>query len=68
MNNVDKNGSGAQDSQLARKPCGRCGIAIEGNEFCPACRNFFRGLRDRKVVFAKVVRRTQRHWSEVSGK
>ena len=68
MNNVRKNGSEAQASQSSRKPCGRCGTAIEENDFCPACQDFFRGLSGRKVVFTSVARRTQRHWSGVSDK
>ncbi len=68
MNNVHKNGNGAQASQIARKQCGRCGTAIEEDDFCPACRGFFRGLSGQKVVFATVVRRVQKDWSGVSGK
>jgi hypothetical protein len=68
VNNVDKNGIDVQGFQIARRPCGRCGTAIEENEFCPACRDFFRRLSGRKVIFATVVRRTQRRWSGVSGK
>jgi hypothetical protein len=68
VNNVDKNGIEAQASKIARKPCMRCGTVIEENESCPACREFFRGLSGRKVVFATVMRRTQRRWSGVSGK
>lgn len=64
MSNVNKNGIEAQASKIARKACGRCGTAIEENDFCPACRDFFRELSGRKVVFATLVRRTQRHWSE----
>jgi len=41
---------------------------LGGNEFCTARQDFFRGLSGRKVVFATVVRRTQRHWSEASSK
>jgi hypothetical protein len=68
VNNVDKKGIEAQASKIARKPCGRCGTAIEENAFCPACRDFFLGLSGQKVVFTTVARRTQRHWSGVSGK
>ena len=68
MNNVDENGIEAQASKTARKACGRCGTVIERNEFCLECRDFFRGLSGRKVPFATVGRRTQRHWSGVSGK
>ena len=58
MNNVKKNDIEAQASKIVRKPCGRCGTAIEENDFCPACRDFFRELSGRKVVFATGVRRT----------
>jgi hypothetical protein len=68
VNNVDKNGIEAQASKIVRKPCGRCGTAIERNEFCAACRDLFHGLSGRKVVFTADIRRTQRRWSGVSGK
>jgi len=62
------NRSGVQSSEIARKPCGRCGIAVGENEFCPPCRDFFLELSRRKVVFVTVMRRTQKHWSGVSAK
>lgn len=68
MKNIDKNSIEAQASQITREQCGLCGTAIEGNEFCAACRDFFRGLSGRKVVFATVVRRVQKDWSGASGK
>ena len=57
-----------QAYQIARKPCGLYGTPIEGNEFRAACLDYFRGLSGQKVAFETVVRRTQRHWSGVSGK
>jgi hypothetical protein len=68
VNNVDNTGIEARASKIARKPCGRCGTAIEENTFCSACRDFFRGLSGWKVVITKVTRRTQRHWSGFSDK
>ncbi len=68
MKNSKTIGIGADASTAVPKRCARCGTAIEENKFCPACPDFFRGLSGRKVVFAIVVRRTQRHWSGVSGK
>jgi hypothetical protein len=68
MKKVKTNGIGADASSAGPKRCGRCGTAIDENEFCPACLGFFRGLSCRKVVFATMVRRTQRHRSGVKGK
>ncbi len=55
-----------QAYQIARKPCGLYGTPIEGNEFCAACLDYFRGLSDLKVAFETVVRRVHRHCSGVS--
>jgi hypothetical protein len=57
MNIVDENGVKAKASKIARKPCGRCGTSIEGNEFCLECLDFFRGLSGRKVLFPTTMRR-----------
>jgi hypothetical protein len=64
---VKTNGIRADASSAVPKRCGRCGTAIDENEFCSACQDFFLGL-SRKVVVATVVHRTQKHWSGVSGK
>lgn len=68
MNNFDKHRSGVQASRIVRKLCGRCGTAIEGNNFCPACRDFFWRLAGQKVVIATAVGRTQRYWARINGK
>lgn len=68
MNKVDKNGIESRAPIIARKACGRCGIAIEENAFCRACRGFFRGLGSQKAVSTTALRKTQTHWSGVSSK
>ena len=68
MKKLKKNGFGVDPSNAAPLWCGRCGSAINGHEFCLACRDFFRRLSVRKVVLATEVRRVQRDWSGVSGK
>jgi hypothetical protein len=68
MKKVKTNGIGADASSAVPKRCGRCATAIVRNDFCPECTEFFEGLSSRKVVFATVVRRTQKDWSGVSRK
>jgi hypothetical protein len=48
-----------QASKVTREPCGRCGAAIEQNAFCPACRDFFRGLSGQNTESTKEARGTQ---------
>jgi hypothetical protein len=68
MKRVKTNGIRADASSAVPKRCGRCGTAIDENEFCSACQDFFFGLRGRRVVVATMVRSTQKHWSGVNGK
>jgi hypothetical protein len=68
MKKVKKNGIGADPSTAVPQWCGQCATAIAKNEFCPACQDLFRGLGGRNVLLATVVRRTQRHWSGLTGK
>jgi len=68
MKKVKKNGIGAGASTAVLQWCGRCGIAVEENDFCPESRDFFPGLSGRKVEFTSNIRRTKRLRSVVGGK
>ena len=68
MNNIKKYGTEMQASKVTREPCGRCGTAIEENAFCPACRDFFRGLSRQKAESTNVARGMQKHYSGVGNK
>ena len=59
-NAAEKKGIKAQASGVARKRCGRCRTAVEENEFCRTCREFFRMLRGQEEAFTTGARRTQR--------
>ena len=39
-----------EESCLDQNHCGRCGVVIRRNEFCPACRKFFHMLTVGKEV------------------
>ena len=36
-------------SQVDPKRCGRCGVVMRKNEFCPACRKFFHLLSGKEI-------------------
>jgi hypothetical protein len=59
--------SGPATFDVAQKRCGRCGIAMKEDEFCPACRKFFRVLNGRRATFIPVDT-TQRNGLVINGK
>jgi len=48
--------------RAARKQCGRCGTAVKENDFCSACREFFRMMSAQKLEFASPLRDGRRTW------
>jgi hypothetical protein len=68
VNTVKKYGTEMQASKVTQEPCGRCGTAIEKNAFCPACRDFFRGLSHQNAESPNAARGMQKHYSRVGNK
>jgi hypothetical protein len=47
MKPITEERTGPETSRVAQKRCGRCGVGMKKNEFCPACRKFFQVLSGR---------------------
>ena len=67
MKAITDNRSGQATFGAAQKECGRCGIAMKEDQFCAACRKFFRALNGRRATFIPVDA-TERNGLVINGK